>query len=866
MDDLCRICRKDCYNNSTSIKSKHEGVPISEMLTKTCPIDITFDDPISQLLPKSICNDCLEVISAAFNLQRVCVESDQYFRSMISNDQIVVKDEFEIKEEELPIPDDIEVISDGEYHEQETEHVTYLVPVNKKRKIAATTFNPRLVQITGRRSDSHYECNFCLIQTKPRQAMLKHMKQEHDPAFLPHGCDFCAARFKSEDKKYLHENVRHINEFPEAIICEVCGVNGISEEGMKNHMKDDHKIFKPSKRKRDEDEEDGKTTNFNPRPLNKGARYDDMFYSCNFCDIKQKPRKNLLRHMYTKHDPITHPFYCSFCILRFKEESKKSSHENTHDPSEPKIFICEVCTATGDREIGMLQHKMDDHGMNVRIPVTFESFESEEPSKDKKKSERHFHPRPLPGSESLEYEDIWYTCNFCDKKIKPKKSMLRHMRKHSAAAYPFGCEYCIERFEDKDEFEAHYKYVHENEIDTLIYFCDLCGASGDHKEGMENHMTDDHLMMEQQFKITKKREIKCSICYAKFLHKRGLDNHLLSKHKETTKCDKCDAEFSDKREMNHHIMMIHSKLYRQVEPHEVEVSYKCCKCEQDHQSETDLDQHLEGHRNSFKTEKTKCHFCPKNLKDFIEFLEHAKYHAQPQTHECLTCKKRLPFDDKLLNHVKNHKRYDCYKVECKKCTQKFRSAKDLEIHDKVKHNKETLFICPICAKSLSSANGLDQHIRYVHNKEQEKKFQCKFCPMKFILKTKLTRHEAVHSTERPHVCEICGSSFKHNEGLSLHMKRHNGTLERKHECSQCSHKFTTKHRLDQHMMTHTGLKPHECKFCDRAYASKGDLVKHMQKLHVGDAIYQCDKCPKAFRVIVELREHQHEHGGNQYLG
>lgn len=246
------------------------------MLNKTCPIEITSDDPISILLPKSICNDCLEVISAAYNLQRVCVESDQYFRSMITNERIIIKDEFfddivEIKEEEMDMSDDVEIISDDEYEEQQTEHVTYLVPVPKKRKIATTTFNPRLANKTHKRSDAQYECNFCMLHFKQRQAILKHMKAEHDPNFLPYGCDFCSARFKSEDRKYLHENVRHSGEIPTAIICQICGINGTSEEGMRNHMVDDHKIT-DAYHEIDDEEFSGRTTVFNPRPVNKGGR------------------------------------------------------------------------------------------------------------------------------------------------------------------------------------------------------------------------------------------------------------------------------------------------------------------------------------------------------------------------------------------------------------------------------------------------------------------------------------------------------------------------------------------------------------------------------------------------------------------
>lgn len=106
---------------------------------------------------------------------------------------------------------------------------------------------------------------------------------------------------------------------------------------------------------------------------------------------------------------------------------------------------------------------------------------------------------------------------------------------------------------------------------------------------------------------------------------------------------------------------------------------------------------------------------------------------------------------------------------------------------------------------------------------------------------------------------IIPAGFKHKEGLTIHIKRHNGTLLKKFECNQCTIKFTTVHRLNQHALTHTGAKPHECTYCDRAYASKGDLVKHLQKVHVGHAVYRCEKCPLAFPRIVELREHLQVH-------
>ncbi|KAG5666770.1 hypothetical protein PVAND_014780 [Polypedilum vanderplanki] len=859
MQSLCRICRKDCLRPSSSIEisSIHEGVLIHEMLSKTCPIDI--DDPITQLFPQKVCHECLEVLTAAYNLQRVSVESDQYFRQMIFSDKLVVKSEKDVenlvKEEEIDIIDDDSMPYEEPEIEMETENIAYIVPLPKVSKKSSINFNPRIVAESSASFDPFYECNFCQIQLKPRSNMLKHLKHEHDPILLPYNCNYCPARFKSDHKRELHESIQHDDENEISVfICEYCGVNGVSKEGMRHHLIDDHDIRDNRKLKIQD------LFNFSPRPCNKAQKYEDIIYACNFCDVKLKPRQNLIRHMQRKHDPKVLPYYCKKCPLRFKDAEKRATHVTTHEPDEPKIFICELCTVTGTRENGMLQHKMDDHGVQIEGEISSQIFNVEENVAVKKKSSEIFHPRPADGSWSIGFEDTSYACNFCDQKIKPKSRMLYHMRSHNPQLFPHACKLCISRFKTTNELSTHMRLLHDENDEPNILTCDLCGVTGTNKEGMENHMTDDHLLI--PFRPSKRghSEIyRCTLCSAKFMQKKSLDNHMLARHRETTKCDSCDAEFTTKRDMSNHVMQVHCKLFREVEPHEITVNLKCIKCEEEYSSYEQLIEHVMGHKQSFKTEKTKCHFCPRNLKNYHDFLEHAKYHAQPCTHECLTCKKRYPFDDKLFSHVKNHKRYDCYKVECKKCKQKFRSAKDLEIHDKVKHNKETLFICPICAKSMSSANGLDQHIRYVHNKDQEKKFQCKSCPMKFILKTKLIRHEAIHSTERPHVCEICGNSFKHSEGLNLHMKRHNGTLERKHACNQCNHRFTTKHRLEQHMMTHTGLKPHECKFCDRAYASKGDLVKHMQKLHVGDAIYQCDKCPRAFRLIVELREHQSEH-------
>ena len=139
---------------------------------------------------------------------------------------------------------------------------------------------------------------------------------------------------------------------------------------------------------------------------------------------------------------------------------------------------------------------------------------------------------------------------------------------------------------------------------------------------------------------------------------------------------------------------------------------------------------------------------------------------KPKTHECLHCKKLFPVDLKFITHLKGHKQiYNQRNVGCQKCGSKFRSKGELAVHDKVKHQNLTLFICPFCAKSMCSKSSLDTHIKFIH--KQEKSFHCKVCKAKFSLRSHLIRHDSTHKIDRPHVCELCGQTFKINEGLKV---------------------------------------------------------------------------------------------------
>lgn len=55
----------------------------------------------------------------------------------------------------------------------------------------------------------------------------------------------------------------------------------------------------------------------------------------------------------------------------------------------------------------------------------------------------------------------------------------------------------------------------------------------------------------------------------------------------------------------------------------------------------------------------------------------------------------------------------------------------------------------------------------------------------------LSQHKAIHSAERPYICEICNKTFNRVSTLISHRK------------------------------THNGLKPHKCHICNKAFHQKG---------------------------------------------
>lgn len=119
-----------------------------------------------------------------------------------------------------------------------------------------------------------------------------------------------------------------------------------------------------------------------------------------------------------------------------------------------------------------------------------------------------------------------------------------------------------------------------------------------------------------------------------------------------------------------------------------------------------------------------------------------------------------------------------------------------------------------------------------------------------ISKGSYEEHKASSSSEKPYVCEECGTAFKKNSNLVKHMKLvHRG--EKNFACREpgCGRLFGQKSNLNSHIKAvHLGEKPFECNEpgCGKRFSQKSGLKAHIKTVHHRERPFVCDECGSSF--------------------
>ena len=231
--------------------------------------------------------------------------------------------------------------------------------------------------------------------------------------------------------------------------------------------------------------------------------------------------------------------------------------------------------------------------------------------------------------------------------------------------------------------------------------------------------------------------------------------------------------------------------------------------------------------------------------------------TRKETSQCNICGKCCSSISNRNTHMKLvHTEEAMKKYHCSLCNKKFFRECDLKVHLVCRHTKQPNidFKCNICKSTFKTQNSLIKHKK----KHTQKAFKCGYCEYCSDRTDSVKVHERLHTGEAPFKCNHCGKCFKQNTALVVHIRNHTG--EKPYQCIICSDKFTQA----THLVTHKKRKHSEniennfpCKVCGKKYI-KEDLASHFAT-HSTKMLFQCELCPKSFRLKKHLKSHNKSH-------
>ncbi|XP_022085600.1 zinc finger protein 91-like [Acanthaster planci] len=445
-----------------------------------------------------------------------------------------------------------------------------------------------------------------------------------------------------------------------------------------------------------------------------------------------------------------------------------------------------------------------------------------------------------------------FTCNKCGGRFTQKASLDRHMIAHKSDE-----DKSEEEITEKGEVQAEQE-PKTTGGDTLsrktrrllrgkdakappnIIMCQECGKDFRRVRDLERHRKQHHKnklktasKKREEGMLPTKKPFECKTCGMVLENKYRLGRHRKSHHlpanpSERRSCKVCDKVFA--RPFN---VKRHEKTHREKpERAKLPKTFSCTECPKTFSRQIHLTRHKQLHA---KAEDTviKCPSCPETFEDRYSFKNHHKIHVmQRYTRDvqCEVCQKVVKGPVTLKRHMRTHTKEKPYPCRIG-CNSFFSSTSYRLSHEQLHCTAGPDLLCTYCGKVFENRARLITHERREHQSDLDERnvhrrptYPCRHCGRVFHFSAVRSRHERIHTNEKPYMCQYCPKTFGHANALLCHERVH--TKERPYKCTVCSKAFSQNTHLTTHMRVHTKEKPYQCRYCKQVFSHLGTRKNH----------------------------------------
>lgn len=300
-----------------------------------------------------------------------------------------------------------------------------------------------------------------------------------------------------------------------------------------------------------------------------GPQYNPnmKLYPCTYCPKKFLTNNNLIKHTQKHTGDLA--FKCNICSKSFSNKTMCLRHEETH--SRVMVYECDICK-TEYTNLDEFRAHRNTHDSNspFKCDNCFKTFNLEE--------ELNVHKQLSCGK----YVDITYTCQICDKKLRTKEKLERHMLSHNENK-GIKCTYndCEQYFTERDAFMEHAKIhtevknyeckkcdkkfssdgelkEHENTHSGIMSFeCMLCSKSFVSADYLDDHLLTFTHSDELLQSTSDDKPFKCNNCQKSYMSKSALKLHEDIHKNEMYSCKDCSLMFNSRSSLYRHIKVKH---------------------------------------------------------------------------------------------------------------------------------------------------------------------------------------------------------------------------------------------------------------------------------------------------------------------